>query len=60
VVSNGTVYVGSHDKNLYAFDAATGTLKWRTATNAPIDLSSPVVLTFNGTVVRPGISGDVQ
>jgi outer membrane protein assembly factor BamB len=60
VVSNGTVYVGSHDKSLYAFDAASGSLKWRTPTNGSIDVSSPIVLTFNGNIVRPGISGDVQ
>jgi hypothetical protein len=29
VVSNGVVYVGSNDNNLYAIDAVTGTEKWR-------------------------------
>jgi outer membrane protein assembly factor BamB len=28
-VANGTVYFGSWDGNLYALDAATGTLKWK-------------------------------
>jgi outer membrane protein assembly factor BamB len=28
-VANGTVYIGSWDRNLYALDAATGALKWR-------------------------------
>jgi len=41
-VANGVVYVGSEDKNLYAFNIATGALVWNTATGAAID-SSPAV-----------------
>ena len=31
-VANGTVYIGSGDQQVYALDAATGTLKWSFAT----------------------------
>ena len=41
-VSNGVVYVGSEDKNLYAIDAVTGTEKWRLATGYYVS-SSPAV-----------------
>ena len=27
-IANGTVYIGSHDHNLYALDAATGKKRW--------------------------------
>ena len=46
-VSNGVVYVGSWDKNLYAIYTATGMEKWRFATNGWVR-SSPAVL--NGIV----------
>ena len=42
----GTVYVGSYDKHLYAFNAKTGNLQWKYATDA-------------GIVSRPAVSGDV-
>ena len=42
VVSNGIVYVGSMDKNLYAIDAVTGKDKWRFATGGTVH-SSPAV-----------------
>jgi len=35
--------VGSRDFHLYAADAATGELRWRFATQGPIDDSSPTV-----------------
>ena len=41
------VYVGSKDRNFYAFDAATGQRKWTSPTNGPIS-SSPAVA--NGVV----------
>ncbi|MFI6588133.1 serine/threonine-protein kinase [Embleya sp. NPDC050493] len=41
-VVDGVVYIGSHDKNVYALDAATGTKKWGYATGAEV-FSSPVV-----------------
>ena len=46
-VSNGIVYVGSDDKNLYAIDAVTGTEKWRFVTGGGV-FSSPAV--FDGVV----------
>ncbi len=41
-MSNGVVYVGSHDNNLYAIDAETGKEKWLLATGNFL-FSSPVV-----------------
>ena len=46
-VFNGVIYVGSDDKNLYAFDAVTGKGKWRFATEGGVR-SSPAVV--NGVV----------
>ena len=42
VVANGTVYVGSSDHNLYALEAATGTLRWKFATHGRVS-SSPAI-----------------
>ena len=42
VVADGTVYVGSTDKNLYALDANTGAVKWTFATSNKIR-ATPVV-----------------
>jgi outer membrane protein assembly factor BamB len=50
-VVDGVVYVGSHDGNLYAIDAQTGTLKWRFQTLDEISSSPAVaegVVYFNG------------
>ena len=41
-VSNGTVYVGSSDHNLYALDASSGTLRWKFASGGRVT-SSPAV-----------------
>jgi len=60
VVSNGVVYVGSYDNKLYAMSAATGAIKWTATTGGQIRMSSPTVLTYPGTAVMPGVSGDVQ
>ncbi len=46
-VSNGFVYVGSLDGNLYAIDALTGKEKWQFRTRGVVD-SSPAV--SNGVV----------
>jgi eukaryotic-like serine/threonine-protein kinase len=46
-VSNGVVYVGSDDHNLYAVDAGTGMQKWRFITGGAVR-SSPAV--SNGVV----------
>ena len=35
-VANGVVYIGSYDKNVYAFDASTGKLLWEFPTNSGI------------------------
>ena len=42
VVASGTVYFGSSDHNLYALDAASGTLRWKFATAGRVT-SSPAV-----------------
>ena len=42
VVSNGIVYVGSQDRNLYAIDAVTGKEKWLFETGGAV-YSSPAV-----------------
>jgi len=41
-VSNGLVYVGSNDHNLYALDRETGTLRWKFKTESRVT-SSPAV-----------------
>ncbi|WP_020557243.1 PQQ-binding-like beta-propeller repeat protein [Embleya scabrispora] len=46
-VVDGVVYIGSHDKNVYALDAATGTKKWAYTTGHVVG-SSPAVV--NGVV----------
>jgi hypothetical protein len=46
-VSDGTVYVGSNDENLYAVDTASGTKEWVFETGGAVR-SSPTV--WNGTV----------
>ncbi|MCC9710336.1 PQQ-binding-like beta-propeller repeat protein [Streptomyces sp. MNU76] len=46
-VVDGTVYIGSLDKKVYALDAATGTPRW-THTTGGVVLSSPAVV--DGTV----------
>ena len=40
-VNNGSIYVGSCDKKLYAFNATTGAQQWATATGGCITFSSP-------------------
>jgi eukaryotic-like serine/threonine-protein kinase len=60
VVGKNAVYVGSYDNSIYAFDITTGAKIWSTATGGSIRMSSPVVLTFEGNVLHPGVSGDQQ
>jgi outer membrane protein assembly factor BamB len=64
-VSNGFVYVGSDDNNLYAIDAITGNEKWRFKTGSFVR-SSPTVVkdmvyigSFNGNLYAiDAISGE--
>jgi eukaryotic-like serine/threonine-protein kinase len=42
-VANGLVYVGSEDNNVYALDAATGTVRWTRPAAASVGYSSPAV-----------------
>lgn len=51
VADDGTVYIGSSDRNLYAFHS-DGTLKWKFWTGAPV-VSAPAVST-DGTVYVAG------
>jgi len=41
---NNTVYIGSHDKKIYALDIKEGLLKWAFCTNGKINYSSPTVV----------------
>ncbi len=47
VVADGTIYLGSNDKHLYAVDQKTGQMKWRYKTDGNIE-STPA--TANGIV----------
>ena len=40
---DGTVYVGSHDGMLYAFDGMNGSVKWTFQTNDDIRFNSPTL-----------------
>ena len=40
--ADGTIYIGSRDKKLYALDGATGTKKWEFKTGGDVD-SSPAI-----------------
>jgi outer membrane protein assembly factor BamB len=53
MVFGSTLYVGSHDNDLYALNASTGALVWKTATGGVID-STPAI---SGGLVYVG-SGD--
>ena len=46
--SDGTVYVGSYDKKVYALNGATGAMKWEFLTGEGVG-SSPAI-GFDGTV----------
>lgn len=41
-MAEGVVYVGSNDGHLYAFDCATGALKWKFRTGGEVH-GSPVI-----------------
>ncbi len=57
LVSDGVVYIGSNDRSLYAFDAATGEQRWRYPTNGSVT-SSPTIA--DGTVYVGGEDGLVH
>ena len=42
-IANGVVYVGASDNTCYAYDAQTGTQKWKYALNEASNRSNPVV-----------------
>ncbi len=54
-IVDGVVYVGSMDASVYAIDAVTGKLRWRYATECPVQESSPCV--YNGTVYIGDLNG---
>jgi outer membrane protein assembly factor BamB len=56
VFANSVGYIGSTDKNLYAFNASNGDVIWNFATKAPID-STPAVV--NGYVYTGADDGNV-
>jgi outer membrane protein assembly factor BamB len=47
-VTNGTVYIGSGDQNVYALDASTGALRWSFATGDVVHASPAIA---NGVVI---------
>lgn len=55
-VVDGTVYVGSADRNLYAVEAATGRMRWKFDAKGDVN-SSPAVM--DGAVYFVGLSGDL-
>jgi outer membrane protein assembly factor BamB len=59
VVYNNTVYVGSYAE-VWALDAKTGVPKWTFHTDDPMEevRSSPCIVTQQGNVYNPGISGN--
>ncbi len=56
-VSEGVVYIGSGDGNVYALDVRTGELRWRYAAGSPVT-STPAVAV--GTVVISALDGTIQ
>jgi glucose dehydrogenase len=58
--ANGLVYVGGGGTHhIYAFDKETGTEKWRFAVGKNgLDTSSPCVVSSEGEVYHPSISGE--
>jgi outer membrane protein assembly factor BamB len=54
-IVNGVVYVGSMDASLYALDLDTGKLRWRYATDGPVEESSPCV--YKGIVYIGDLNG---
>ena len=41
--TNGSIYVGAEDENVYSIDSSNGNINWIFETGAPIKYSSPVV-----------------
>jgi hypothetical protein len=56
IASDGVVYVGSSDTNLYALDAQTGTVKWKFPTGAAFT-SMQIPAISGGVVYIPGADG---
>jgi eukaryotic-like serine/threonine-protein kinase len=55
VVSEGTVYIGSNDRHVYALDAQSGSLIWKQRLKGPV-VSAPAV--HGDLVFVAGGSGD--
>ena len=56
-VSDGVVYVGSDDKNLYAVDANTGQEIWAFKTGGPLSLYCHKIGRFSSPLALPGRVG---
>jgi outer membrane protein assembly factor BamB len=57
-VANGIVYIGGGGSNyFYAFDAQTGTLKWKFTTPGASMTSSPLIVNASGDAYYSGDSG---
>jgi len=59
-VVDGVVYIGSQDRNLYALDAATGTLLWKYDTMERNDIVSSSPAVSNGVVYIGGLKTKIH
>jgi outer membrane protein assembly factor BamB len=58
-VANNMVYIGGGGTGfIYAYDASTGVEKWKFPVPGDLNTSSPCVVTSQGAVYHPGISGE--
>jgi len=59
-ISAETIYGGTLSGNVFAVDAQTGVTKWKAPVSGGRFQSSPCILTYEGKVYHPGISGEIQ
>ncbi len=59
-VADGVLYVGSHDRNLYALDARTGTFLWKYDTMERNDFVSSSPAVSNGVVYIGGMKTKIH
>lgn len=60
VISTKAIYGGTLSGNVFAINTQTGITKWKAPVPGGRFQSSPCVLTYEGKVYHPGISGEVQ
>ena len=59
IAEDGTVYIGSSDKNLYAIDPKDGSEKWRFAMNGVDDMDSSPAMGGDGTIYVASRDGNL-